>query len=85
MPLMYAAGHHLYSLRNFSERLKDCDHDLMMDGLPCALYVVCNWWISVILTFFLQYRRLTPLKKKYFEDIVGKGENAGYQYFLLFP
>ena len=27
----------------------------------------------------------TPLHKKDFENIVGKGENAGYQHFLLFP
>ena len=26
-----------------------------------------------------------PEKNKVFENIVGKGENAGYQYFLLFP
>ena len=25
------------------------------------------------------------LKKKAFENIVGKGENAGYLHFLLFP
>ena len=25
------------------------------------------------------------LKKKPFENIAGKGENAGYQHFLLFP
>ena len=28
---------------------------------------------------------LTNLKKKAFENIVGKGENAGNQHFLLFP
>ena len=28
---------------------------------------------------------LTPLEKKAFENIVGKGENAGNQHFLLFP
>ena len=28
---------------------------------------------------------LTTLKKEPFENIVGKGENAGNQYFLLFP
>ena len=28
---------------------------------------------------------LTTLRKKAFENIVGKGENAGYQPFLLFP
>ena len=26
-----------------------------------------------------------PLRKKPFENIVGKGENAGNQHFLLFP
>ena len=25
------------------------------------------------------------MRKKPFENIVGKGENAGYQHFLLFP
>ena len=28
---------------------------------------------------------LTTLGKATFENIVGKGENAGYQHFLLFP
>ena len=28
---------------------------------------------------------LTTLRKKTFENIVGKGENAGNQHFLLFP
>ena len=27
----------------------------------------------------------TSLKSTAFENIVGKGENAGYQHFLLFP
>ena len=26
-----------------------------------------------------------PFKKKHFENILGKEENAGYQHFLLFP
>ena len=30
-------------------------------------------------------RVLTTLKEKGFENIVGKGENAGNQHFLLFP
>ena len=30
-------------------------------------------------------RFLTPPKKKSLENIVGKGENAGNQHFLLFP
>ena len=32
-----------------------------------------------------QSRLLTTLKKKSFENIVRKGENAGGQHFLLFP
>ena len=32
----------------------------------------------------LQPLVLTALEKKEFEKVVGKGENAGYQHFLLF-
>ena len=32
-----------------------------------------------------QSRFLTTHRKKPFENIVGKGENAGNQHFLLFP
>ena len=32
-----------------------------------------------------QYQLLTALGKKPFENIVGKGENAGNQHFILFP
>ena len=35
--------------------------------------------------FTIQFRLLTTLYKKPFEKIVGKGENAGNQHFLLFP
>ena len=35
--------------------------------------------------FTTQSRLLTPLEKKAFENIEGKGENAGNQHFLLFP
>ena len=34
--------------------------------------------------FTTQFRPLTTLKKKAFENIVGKGEKAGFQHFLLF-
>ena len=37
------------------------------------------------LLFTTQSRLLTTLKEKAFENIVGKGENAGNQHFLLFP
>ena len=30
-------------------------------------------------------RLLTPLKQKAFENMVGKGENAGNQHFLFVP
>ena len=35
--------------------------------------------------FTAQSQLLTPLEKKAFENIVGKGENAGNKHFLLFP
>ena len=38
-----------------------------------------------ILLYTTQSRLLTLLEKKAFENIVGKGENAGNQHFLLFP
>ena len=33
----------------------------------------------------VQSRVLTTITKQAFENIVGKGENAGNQHFLLFP
>ena len=36
-------------------------------------------------TFTTQSRLLMTLKKKPFDNIVGKGENVGNQHFLLFP
>ena len=36
-------------------------------------------------SFATQSRLLTPMEKKAFENIMGKGENAGNQHFLLFP
>ena len=41
--------------------------------------------LSILTPFFTaQSRLLTTLGKKPFENIVGKGENAGNQHFLLF-
>ena len=37
------------------------------------------------LLFTKQARPLTTLRKVAFENILGKGENAGDQHFLLFP
>ena len=35
--------------------------------------------------FTTQSQLLTTLKEELFENIMGKGENAGHQHFLLFP
>ena len=49
----------------------------------------CNVGKSKVLLenelFTTQSRLLTNLRKKPFENIVEKGENAGNQHFLLFP
>ena len=50
--------------------------------LRCAKRCHC---VEMGLLFTTQSRLFTTLKKKAFESIVGKGENAGYQHFLLFP
>ena len=41
--------------------------------------------MSLFKPFTTQSRLLTPLEKKAFENIMGKGENAGNQHFLFFP
>ena len=43
-----------------------------------------NLWL-LCQSFTIQSRLLTTLSKRPFEKIVGKGENAGNQHFLLFP
>ena len=35
--------------------------------------------------FTIQFPLLTPMRKRPFENIVGKGENADNQHFLFFP
>ena len=40
---------------------------------------------STALTFYHIVQTFTTLYKKTFENIVGKGENAGNQHFPLFP
>ena len=51
------------------------------------LFLAENVWCAQfeLLLFTTQSRLLTPLYGKPFENIVGKGENAGNQHFLLFP
>ena len=41
-----------------------------------------KWWLPFFTT---QSRLLTTLKQRAFENILGKGENAGNHNFLLFP
>ena len=52
----------------------------------CTCCQVFNFVINFNYTIFTtQSRLLTTPTKKPFENIVGKGENAGNQHFLLFP
>ena len=44
-----------------------------------------NLSFSVIISLLHHPNIITSLKKKALENIVGKGENAGNQHFLLFP
>ena len=43
------------------------------------------WEKEKMLAFYHTIPTLMTLGKKTFENIVGKGENAGNQHFLLFP
>ena len=48
---------------------------------PCIMYMNK----TPALLFTTQSGLSMTLKKSHFENIVGKGENAGNQHFLLFP
>ena len=48
-----------------------------------SVWVLIYLFVSLSLT--TQSRFLTTRSKELFENIVGKGENAGYQHFVLFP
>ena len=62
------------------QTFKDQSH-LFMVGLK-----VVNMALNLAFQLFpTKSRLLTTLDKKAFENIVGKGENAGNQHFLLFP
>ena len=64
----------------------DCDEE--NDVFGTTVYIVeipcCRRPFSIQL-FTRQSQLLTNLKDRAFENIVGKGENAGIQHFLLFP
>ena len=44
-----------------------------------------TWFGVKSYLFTTQSRLLTTSKQRAFENIVGNGENAGYQHFLVFP
>ena len=61
--------------------------------LPCGFLLAVKitigyWWFilcNVLLTLYHTIPTFTNPTKEPFENIVGKGENAGDQHFLLFP
>ena len=59
--------------------------------LTLYLYLLLNWKSLKVAYqvkgkhFITQSQHLTTLKEKAFENIVGRGENAGNSHFLLFP
>ena len=56
----------------------DYKNRVILENGSCSLF-------PVLKLFTTQSRLLTTPRKKPFENIVGKGENAGNQHFLLFP
>ena len=54
-----------------------------------TLYQTTKFWISPNFTAFADDKIIVTHELKFMlgrvENIVGKGENAGYQHFLLFP
>ena len=44
----------------------------------------CKSTVHFFKTLYHTIRLSTQLRKEAFENILGKGENAGYQHFLLF-
>ena len=51
----------------------------------CYYCVLCRILLDNIQLFTTQSRFLATLKMKPSENMVGKGENAGNQHFLVFP
>ena len=54
-----------------------------MEGLYNTYQSYVVMWSYISSPFTTQYRLLMPPWKRPFENIVGKGENAGYHHFLL--
>ena len=58
---------------------------MLVTSIPSLLYInFAIVWNTTIFSFTTQSQLLMTLRKMPFENIVGKGENAGNQHFLLF-
>ena len=59
---------------------------MVFDASVFAPTEMLDFFLRITLKLFTtQLRLLTTLSKEVFENILGKGENAGNQHFLLFP
>ena len=60
----------------------------ILHDIACILSLACDALVHIhepFLVHYYKFQPLTTLWKKFFENIVGKGENASNQHFLLFP
>ena len=51
----------------------------------CQPVNIHRFWVDSFVDVLTLYYTILTLKKKALENIVGKGENAGNEHFLLFP
>ena len=58
---------------------------ILSSGKECCWSLYPRKHAVFIESLTTQSGHLIPLEKKAFENIVGKGENAGNQHLLLFP
>ena len=73
----------LSALRSFHQ-----SHHALYDCLESVLYlrlISAEKSVHKVKPFITKSQLFTTVRKKAFENIVGKGENAGNQHFLLFP
>ena len=77
------------SRKHCGEKRKNCLLQAISPFPTMFLKAVCCLCIKIsiygVTGYAFYHTTLTPLRKKAFENSVGKGENAGYQHFLLFP
>ena len=75
--LVWHARINIKQLRKWSSSRHKLKREAKKESVHLLLYSVYP--------FTVQSRGLTMIRSKPFENIVGKGENAGNQHFLLFP